>query len=584
MDKIVGKLFLLLLCCNVAFINAGIRLDVKTSDGIATQAVVVGQPFLVEVTIDNVQGSVQAPTIAGLEQCVVRRTGMYMSSINGASTTKYTYQVRADNLGTYHVGPARVVHERQELLSNVATIVVGKDIPAPTQQKNKNSTHAAAQQPVLLRLMVDNERVVVGQKIKASLRFYYQDSGITLSTIGQPDFVDFEVKQASKPVGGSQNINGNNYKFAEWQWELYPKKSGDLTIPAYSADYELPAHDNRMFGNIFMFLNMHTERKRVYSNAVKLVVDPLPQSAMPVKAVGVFESITAHISPPVAKKGEGMVLVLEISGEGNFDAIMAPCLSLPTGLKYYDSNTSFVKATDSTELSKKCFEYIVQGVEPGDWEIPAQKFVYFDTAKHAYVTLKTSPLFVSIQEAVGREDCVAHAPHDAVINGDKKNVVQEVIAPLDTRGLWYPVSPRFFLPWFLFYLFVIFPLVYIVFSLIKNESITFGRYSRYMKKKAACKSARSKIIRCMSENDEKKLYLIFIDLFAQLSQKPCAQISLRFTQDYFLERGISYEKVGEWNSFFEHIAHAAYAHAHNNSTQEIGRMALEWIDILEKVI
>lgn len=581
MGKIVGKLFLLLVL-NAFFINAGIRLEVKTSDGVATQTVVVGQPFLVEVTIDNVHGSVQSPTIAGLEGCAVRRTGMYMSSINGASTTKYTYQVRADNLGTYHVGPARVVHEKRELLSNVISITVDKDMPTHAQQKNKKTVHA--EQKVLLRLIVDNERVVVGQKIKAALRFYYQDSGISLSTIGQPDLVDFDVKQANKPTGGSEDINGSHYKFAEWQWELYPKKSGDLTIPAYSADYELPAHDNRMFGNVFMFLNMHTERKRVYSNAIKIVVDPLPQSATPVEAVGVFESIIAHVSPPVAKKGEGMVLTIEISGEGNFDSISAPILSLPAGLKYYDSNVNFIKAINSTELSRKRFEYIIQGVESGDWEIAAQKFVYFDTVKNSYVTLETSPLSVSIQEAGNREDNVQHAQVSGPVQKEVTDVVCECIEPLNVLGMWYPVSSRFFLPWILFYILAVLPLAYTIFLLINNGSITFGRHSRRLIKKAACKNARKKVKRYVDEHNATQLYLLFVDLFAQLCDRHCAQISPQVIQEYLLQRGFSHEKINEWNSFFEQISHAAYAQSHGDSTQELGRMALEWINILERVV
>src|SRR5690606_36114470 len=100
--------------------------------------------------------------------------------------------------------------------------------------------------------------------------------------------------------------------------------------------YEMPQQDNRLMGSLFMFMNMRSDRKRVYSNAVKITVDPLPHSSCQVNAIGVFENIMAYIAPPVAKEGEGMVLTIEVNGEGNLSVIKIPELSMPSGLKYYD--------------------------------------------------------------------------------------------------------------------------------------------------------------------------------------------------------------------------------------------------------
>src|SRR5436190_9749937 len=177
---------------------------------------------------------------------------------------------------------------------------------------------------------------------------------------------------------------------------MYPTKGGEFLIPAYSADYEIPLKDNHLLGSFFMFMNNRTDRKRVYSNAVKITVDSLPHSNISAQAVGVFDNIHAQITPAVAKEGEGMVLSLEINGNGNMHAITTPVLHMPSALKYYDSNTTIIN-DDDNECVKKRFEFIVQGMETGDWEIPEQSFVYFDINKQDYVTLKTSSLSVSIQ-------------------------------------------------------------------------------------------------------------------------------------------------------------------------------------------
>ena len=152
-----------------------------------------------------------------------------------------------------------------------------------------------------------------------------------------------------------------------------------------------------MLGSFFMFMNVRADRKRVYSNAVKITVDPLPHHHRPVQAVGTFESLYAHITPPVAKEGEGMVFTLELTGNGNMHAIEIPTLELPTALKYYDSNTTIINGQNNDECAKKRFEFIVQGMECGDWQIPEQLFVYYDIERQDFVTLRTSSLSVSIQ-------------------------------------------------------------------------------------------------------------------------------------------------------------------------------------------
>src|SRR5438552_2100520 len=118
MGKIVGNSLLLFLLMHVFCVNTGIRLEVRTTDGVSSNVVSVGQPFIIEAIIDEVQGSVQAPQIECIERYNARRTGMYMSSINGVSTTKYTYHVRIDQEGTYTIGPARLMHQQQELISD----------------------------------------------------------------------------------------------------------------------------------------------------------------------------------------------------------------------------------------------------------------------------------------------------------------------------------------------------------------------------------------------------------------------------------------------------------------------------------
>lgn len=578
MGKTVGKIFLFFISSYVTIASAGIRLDVKNVDGIATDFVVVGQPFIIEATIDGVQGSVQAPTIAGLDQWVWKRTGMYMSTINGVSTTKYSYQVTINQPGSYTIGPARLVHQQQELLSDVVTVTAGYDESSHVHTKSHKKSQADLK--AFLRFSVDVDRVVVGQKIKATLRFYYQDPALSLTHIGQPDISGFDIKEA-KQRGGTVDVNGGHYRYAEWEWDMFPTQSGEFVVPAYSADYELPIQDSRPFGGLFMFVSTRAERKRVYSNAVKITVNSLPHANVTVNAIGSFESIAASITPPVAKKGEGMVLALEIAGDGNMEAIQSPVLRMPPELKYYDSNTTVIEATSADQLSKKRFEFIVQGVKSGDWEIPEQSFVCFDIAKNTYVTLRTSPLSVSIQSSANQE--VANQIVTYSDSEQKSNDAQRIaeLAPLNTKGPWYPVSERSSLPWIIFHLLLVAPLMYRGYPIMRNHTERLVYSALGGLKKRAYRAARKKIKHCAIDGRSESLYAIFVELFALLTHQPSPAISRAAIEEYVMLIGFSEQERKEWNMFFDQIAHAAYTQQNNKNVYELCRMATQWINRLE---
>ena len=88
MGKIVGKFFICFVSCVVIFLDARVAMEIRTEGGAQNQ-VIVGQPFTIDVIVDDVYGSIQAPTIKGLQGFVTRLAGSYVSSINGKSTARY---------------------------------------------------------------------------------------------------------------------------------------------------------------------------------------------------------------------------------------------------------------------------------------------------------------------------------------------------------------------------------------------------------------------------------------------------------------------------------------------------------------
>ncbi|HSC25328.1 MAG TPA: BatD family protein [Candidatus Babeliales bacterium] len=576
MYKIVGKHLVYFLGLAFFMVDASIRMEIRTNgSGTVDGKIIVGQELNFDVIVDGISGSASTPTINGLDNFVARRTGMYMSSINGKTTTRYSYLVRIDKIGSYTIGPAAVMHGNHELLSNKINIDVVKDIVESAQQQvNTHGTESKA----FLRLMIDRSSVVVGQKIGCTLRFYYQDPSLSLHNIGMPEFPDFDMQEVGKLESGTAEINGSQYRYAQWRWDMYPTKAGEFIIPAYHADYDTPTKDNHMLAGLFMFVNNRVDRKRVYSNAVTITVSSLPCCDHEVQAVGIFERISAEILPGVAKEGEGMILTIEIEGEGNLQNIKTPLLKLPESLKYYDSNNTIIAPRCSDELPKKRFEFIVQGMQCGDYEIPVQRFTFFDIEKNIYTTLCTSPLAVSIMPG----SCITKKeitnPIDNFTNETTslESLHEDSIADINTAGKWYPAAKRQPLPWWLFQLLFFIPFFYSIYLLTYKRFIAL----RYIIRRNAFQKIRKQINQSREMRDDKKLYSYFITFFKQLNEI----YEIDTIENFLRIRGVPESQISLWNDFFESIIHAAYMQSDKENTDILCGIAQKWIDYLEKVI
>ena len=577
-----GKVFWIF-CCSVLFfamyLDARVTMEIR-SEGNVPHQVAVGRPFTLDVVVDDVYGSIQAPTIKGLDGHSVRLTGTHMTSINGKSNARYSYSVRIDKLGTYTIGPAIVHHQQQELVSDQLQISVVKDL-GMTVQKNKTTNTATTH--AFLRLMIDTETPFVGQKIRCTLRFYYHDTSISLQAIGIPELSGFDIKEFGKPHTGVAEIDGAQYQYAQWQWDMYPTKPGELLIPAYHADYDIPLKDNNnVFGGFFVFFGNRVDHKRVYSNAITIKVSPLPHSTEPVHAVGSFEHISADIKPGIAKEGEGMVLTIEIEGDGNLEAIKTPTLHMPDALKYYDSNSTIIAPQHADELPKKRFEYIVQGIKAGNYEIPAHVFTYFDVEKHAYVTLHTCPLAVSIMPGVLslKKDITTH---DVVTTIAERTETDE-LKNINAVGQWYPVDDYKPLPWWLFELLFLLPCLYVVYPFLRNRFISFTNSSARLVRRRAIKEARKKIEMCIKNNNDKELYSIFVHLLKSRHKSRDESIHTFSIEAIIHTIGLSDDLITQWNIFFERIMHAAFGQSDSKNADELCGMAKQWLDRLEKSI
>lgn len=554
-----GNWFVVIVLISVS-LAATTKLEIRNNDGDLIDQVAVGQPFMLHAKIDQVGGSIQYPQIKGLDNFTVHRAGFQLNTINGHATAFYSYQVRIDQPGSYELGPVEVQGHEE---SNVVNVTVS-DKPAVAQKGSRE----------FLELYVNKNKLFVGEKVSCSLRFYYTDRKMAVQTLGMPNQVQanqITLGEPQGPIQGTDKINGIPYHYLEWQWDAYPQQVGTLMLPAYYVDYMPASHaqQGHQFAAVLSFFNKQAQQKRTYSNAATLKVMPLPEPSKGKVPVGTVSRFSARIHPSVAKQGEGMVLQLAVTGDIDMNKVDIPVLhAMPAAFKWYESKKYI-------EGDTKYIEFIVQGLELGDWLIPQQQLTYFDVTDELYKTMETNQLRVTITPSKAG-NASALSPQTKVDVEQE----QEESLPLDPSGQWYAASERA-VPWWWFVVVMTGAALMWFFFLMKqyrNRGDTIVR-----KKKRAFVTARSQLKQAEKKGDSTVLYQIFMNLFADRFGISIAELSQEKIKQRMHDFGFSEKLCHDWEAFFIHIQEYSFFKTGVHDTV-IFILAQKWLDELEKKI
>jgi hypothetical protein len=259
---------------------------------------------------------------------------------------------------------------------------------------------------------------------------------------------------------------------------------------------------------------------------------------------------------------------------------------MPQSLKYYDSKNYIVTSEKNSAFAQKRFEYIVQGMQAGTWQIPSQEFVFFDVIKKAYKTLKTKPLSITITSNSSMQKMIS--PSVADKNDGINNQVQEHLldnlSPLDETGLWYRISERKPIPFWLFFLLSIMPILSLLIDMMRRKIYQRAAlHEPILRAKKAFVIARVALEKADSQNDSMSLYSIFIQLFADRFQIPNKQVTQDFIEEQLQKSGVSNIDCTKWHDFFMHITEAKYAIKKTDSARLFAQ-ANVWIDKLEGLL
>lgn len=578
MMTIIGRIALLSLFC--MSLNAyQISLSVHGMDNGRLEQAGVGQPFLVEVVIDQAPPAVGQPTIDRSDEVKIHSSGYHMRTLQGITQVTYQFRARIDQTGTFRIGPARLGTEA----SNTMDVVVGQQ-----ERSAASSKKAKGEEKVFLRLSVNKREAMMGERIKATVRFS-ASMPVELASLNEPDRQEcahINWRKKDGPITGIETIDGAEYSYAEWHFELYPEKSGTCVIPAFAADYIPYVRHNSFFNPFAGLINQQTQ-KRIYSNAISLAVDPLPDADQPINAIGHFKRFDATIDRNSARAGDGLVLKVELVGDSDWSAVKMPeLIGISPTIKWYESKQLLEQDANERNCEKKTCEYIIQPCTAGTFTIPSQQFAYYDVVDRRVKTLKTQPITIAIvadknNTANNTSTEKGYTPASApAIPEPAPEKLKPLITDYYKDRLWKPIA----LPWFIFI--IVITLVMIAYALLMQLLRFMRPAGRVSTKNQRVNRARAEILKAQEHAHYSEVYGIFVRLFAEQSGVPPTSISQEFIEQALRQKGASEYIMQQWSIFFGQLAECVYYDAKSSAARypDLFARALAWIDTLKELL
>ena len=571
MGRIAGNFFAGLVFFFCVHTYTGVSVRVKDTDGASVEQVAAGQPFQVEVAIKDIAGSMVTPNLVHDEKMVLHKVGQQIVVTNGRTNQLHIFRARIDVPGTYTIGPATMMVGTEKHESEVISVRVG-------EKTIKRGKDAWAGQPKReeLKLSLSSSDVMVGEKVEASLRFYTNEERVPDREFGRP-VIDaaFSIRNLRGPHMGEELVDTIASPYVEWTWDMYPKKHGVQIVPAHSVDYELESRRRRndMWGG-FSFWGGHFQRKRTYSNAVRLVVAPLPSGVGELDAIGRFHEMRAEISPAVAKAGEGMVLKLDIDGEGDLEAISRFDLTdMPDELRWYPSKKTTLEGQGRDGGSIRRLEFIVQGLQEGNWQIPQQQFAYFDIESRELKKLTTTPLSLTITPGVTPQQLADNTAGS--VGDDTSNELRPLHDPKEDSSV-----PFAGVGWNLFFMLLLLPFTFFgATALARRGKYYLNKHEKVWRARFALRNVRSALTKMESVYHALERYV------ADRTALQDGEVSLYDVERLLHEKGRSKTESSEWILFLNHISEAAFSEKGSHvSHQELVRQAHVWLDRLEGLL
>jgi hypothetical protein len=332
-------------------------------------------------------------------------------------TTVLEVRLRAVRPGRWQLGPARAVQGRDTVEADaiVVDVTASRAATASTLGPRLRRLLSQARPPAVgeaaVELIVSADSVRLGEQVDVvTAAWFPRDLRLQLRrppTL-QPPVIDgvWSYPQATPAgIAATRSIGGRWYDLFVAHQVVFPLLPGRVVVPRATLKYSTPV--------ALQFFSQE-ERYALTSKAETLSVGALPDSGRPAGftgAIGTRLALERRVGPTVARVGEGVMVELALTGEGNTALWPAPELRWATGARAYsDKVEERVGVTEGRVGGTKTFRYLVVPDSVGTLTLPAVSYPYFDLAEGRYLAAALPASAVPVSPAGGATASTALPP------------------------------------------------------------------------------------------------------------------------------------------------------------------------------
>jgi len=438
------------------------------------------------------QQAPEIPAVRGLSFQPVGQSSQ-IQVINGAMSANiiHTYIVSPTQLGTFTIPAIRAGSGGDSFETSPLVLKVLKrtgssssaapgsgqgqiGLPSPAVNGSDDEDNITPDKSSFgfLRLVAPKREYYVGELVPVELKAFFR-AGVELRVDGLPRLNSdaFTMnKLGDQPARSQQVIGGVPYTVFTWATAITAVKAGE-----YEMSVEIPTtvtvrqriqrprtgagspFGNSLFDEVFNdaffnnFFGSAAQNEVALSSqpsAVKILSVPVEdRPATFTGAVGKFD-LAAEATPSQAAAGDPVTLNIRITGSGNFDRVVAPCLEKSDVWKTYKPTAKFAPEDSAGCSGTKSFDQALVPLQSGKLTLPALAFSFFDPETKHYVTRSARPM--SIEVAPGQTASASATPSSAT-------QLAPVVAPSADPGMvpnklgpgrfTATLRPWFFNPW-----------------------------------------------------------------------------------------------------------------------------------------
>lgn len=348
----------------------------------------------------------------------------------------YIYTLLAPQPGEYRIPGASLRTGNNILQSSVARISVisaARSLESATIANGPTgyflgrdeNAQEKIRRNLFLQVTTDRKSCFVGEPILVTYKLYstLQSTSTIMKNPGFYGFTVHDMIGLDNQQMSTEQVNGKEFNvFVIRKLQLYPLQAGRFTIDPMEVKNRVEfstTEQNRQtqqrVAEGMMSGNEEEPRKegqlivesQIRTEPAAIEVKPLPDKNKPSDfsgAVGAF-SLTTQLERTTLARNEEGVLLVTITGKGNFIQLSPPVIEWPAGMEGFGAVVK--DSLDKLKIplaGKRQFRYGFVCTAPGVFTLPVVRFSFFDTDSNRYRSQVADALQVTISQQEKKQD------------------------------------------------------------------------------------------------------------------------------------------------------------------------------------